>query len=267
MYQIFNSWAGSACFSYVFSKSTLSVQMAKPFNPQKGGKVPKGTKVYDWEHSLFFSMTIDEAQKFMDYWQGENVKAQMKQPAFQENFHLYHDNGNSGNMLFFSKNGDKFYLAIGPKENTISMPLGKGELNVFLKMLNFMVSFMPAATDFLKELGKVHSGTSSFNPGNDLNGKPYQQSNGNGNDYNPNNGHGQYRSNNYNNYQRSNNYQRNNYQNNNGGSNYNNYQPQAPQAPQASFNPPRPPAPAPQPANTVQPSNEQPPFDVDDFTV
>lgn len=245
-YSIYNSWAGALTISVVPSKGSLAFNMAKPFNPQKGGKVEKGTKVYDWKNSVFFSMTIDECQKLLDYWKNENTKAQMQQPAFQENFHLVHSSGNNTNFLNFSLSGDKFYLGIGPKGNNVSMPLAMEQIQILLKACTYMTSTMPWVMDILKEQGKMLDHKSSYNPGNDMTGNPYQG--GQEGDYNPNNGHGQYNNGGY---------QKRNYNNNNGyQNNYN--QNGSYQQPQQSFAPPKPPMPAPVPQPVPQPVSFNP---------
>lgn len=256
-YSIYNSWQGALTVSIAPSKQTLTFNLARPFNPQKGGKVEKGTKVYDWENSVFFAMTVDECQKFMDYWKAQN---------FQENFHLIHSSNNNSNFFNFSLSGDKFYLNIGPKGNQLSLSLAPEQISIIIKACNYMTSYMPWMADLLKEQGKMIDHKSSFNPGNGMDGKPYGE--GQQNSYNPNNGNGQY--NNYNN----GGYQKRNYNNNNGYNQNNSYQ-QPPQ-PQQNFSAPKPPVPqpvqptfnqapqqAPVPAPAPRPVNN----DIDDFTV
>jgi hypothetical protein len=166
-----------------------------------------------------------------------------------DKFHLIHKSQDGNSFFDFSKYNDKYYISISKgNDNRLQMSLPVEELKLFLKSVNWVCNEMIMVSDMLKEMGKIQHGNSSFNVGNDRNGKPFQNNN-----------------------QNNNNQQRyDNYNPRTGATNNNHTPPPAPPAPQ-QYNPsnvpqqnhgapPAPPAPqqySPQPNQTQNHNNNQ----------
>lgn len=272
-----------------FAKMNFSIGIAKAFNPDRDmrQKPQKGEKIYDWENAKWFALNSIDCQKILDYLRSPNGE-----------LFLTHDSGN-GNYNYFKLNinGDSTFIGIGPKGGMVNSGLYGENYTAFMSGVQFLVNQVPWYNDLLKEIGKIVNGESSFNPGNGPDGKPWGQRNYNGgNNYNPNNGDGEWnnsvsftpgpdsnnqqpRQNNYNggyqkkqysNYQKGN-YNGGGYQNNNHNNYNNSYQqnpapvqpPRPPQAQQASM-PPQPP----QSMNTQVSQAPMPPApNVDNFSI
>jgi hypothetical protein len=272
-----------------FAKMNFSIGLAKAFNPNRDmrQKPQKGEKVYDWENAKWFALNWTDCQKIRDY---------LAAGQFSNNLFLTHDSGGNYNYFSLTINGDSTFINIGPKGDTVGTALYGENYSMFMAGVNYVLDVLPYHNDMLKEIAKIVAGQSAFNPGNGPDGKPWSQSNGN--NYNPNNGDGEWSNSvsytpgpdanyqqpqqpkQYNNgggYQKkqynNNGYQKKQYSNNyNNGGNYqrNNYQPQAnvqpPRPPQQAYQapqnnvPPTPPQPMAQPPVPTQPmNNNQPP--------
>lgn len=295
---MYSSFAQSTAFtlSVNFGKLNLTVNAAKAFNPNRDPrqKPQKGEKVYDWENSAWFSLGPTECQEIYNYMNGKPVPQNKIKDG-----KLHEVHGSDGNYNFFDFyfNGDKPCMSLGAGKGTVHITFNDETYNAFVSAINFILNHAPWYNDLLKEMGRIVAGRSSFNPGNDANGRPWSESNNSynnsGNNYNPNNGDGSwsnnvsYSPNQDSGYQQpqggyqkkqysSNGYQKKQYTNNyNNGGNYqrNNYQPQAnvqpPRPPQQAYQapqnnvpptPPAPPQPMTQPPVPHQPmNNNQPP--------
>jgi len=157
----------------------MFVSLAKSLNPNiKANEIKKGMKLYDWEHAMFFSLNVVECMKLVNWWESGQ---------HDTNFHLIH-NGQDGNTFCdVHKYQEKYYVTISKgKENRIQMPMPMEELKVFLRTVSWMTNNIVGMSDMLTEMGKIQAGKSSFNPGNDKNGKKYENQNGGTRDYNQN---------------------------------------------------------------------------------
>ena len=285
---------GALSLSVNFAKMNLTINAAKALDPNRDPrqKAQKGEKIYDWENSVWFTLNTTECQEIMNYL---NNKPLPQAKVKDGKLHEMHSSGNGYNFFDFWINGDKPCISVGAGKATVFLSLHSEAYNAFLSGVNFILNQVCWYNDFLKEMGKLVAGRSSFNPGNGPDGKPWSESNNSynngGNNYNPNNGDGSW-SNNVSytpnqdsgyqqpqggyqkkQYSNSNGYQKKQYSNNyNNGGNYqrNNYQPQAnvqpPRPPQQAYQapqnnvPPTPPQPMAQPPVPPQPmNNNQPP--------
>jgi len=169
----------------------MNLSMAKSLNPNiKPNEITKGMKLYDWDKALWFSLNVNECMKLMMWWESGAANP----AAHDTNFHLIHKSNNGNTFFDFHKYNNVYYATISTsKEDRIQIALKDDELRLFLKAVNWVCNEMIMMTDVLKEMGKITKGISSFNPGNDANGKPWQNNNNQGgNNYNRNNGDGEY---------------------------------------------------------------------------
>jgi len=191
MHTIYNTHTGAFQYGATLSRSTMNLSMAKSLNPNiKPNEITKGMKLYDWDKALWFSLNVNECMKLMMWWES----AAGNPAAHDTPFHLIHKSNNGNSFFDFHKYNNVYYATISTsKENRVQMALKDDELRLFLKAVNWVCNEMIMMTDVLKEMGKITKGNSSFNPGNDQNGKPWQNSNqGGNNNYNRNNGDGEY---------------------------------------------------------------------------
>ena len=184
MHTIYNTYVGALQYGMTFSRSTMNLSLAKSLHPEiKANEIKKGMKLYDWEHALWFSLNIGECMKLIMWWESGK---------HDQNFHLIHKSQDGNTFCDFHLYNGKYYLTISKgKENRVQMPLDDVELRIFLKTVKWVTENMVAMTDLLTEMGKVNAGKSSFNPGNDRNGKKFENGQSNG-EYNQNNGEGTY---------------------------------------------------------------------------
>ena len=163
---VYNTYVGALEYGITFSRNTLYINLAPllPGVQVKANQITAGMKLYNWDKSLYFSINIGECMKILTWWE---------QGQHETNIHLYHKGGATMDV---HKYKDKYYITLAKsKDERVQMPLTLDDLKVFLKTCAWMTTNMVATADMLKEMGKINAGRSSFNPGNDKNGKPYEK--------------------------------------------------------------------------------------------
>lgn len=168
---VYNTKVGALSYS-IIRDSKILLTFAKTLNPNiKPNEITKGSKVFDWNSPLYFSLDIVEAEKILMWFEAnrtlENSKEDIKFiHAIDKAKEIY-------SFLTIKKQNGKLFILISRKngKDTVSgsMSLNEAEFRIFLKALNFLTSIEPWLHDIHNLLTHKNNQQQSNNNNNNNN--------------------------------------------------------------------------------------------------
>jgi len=126
-------------------KGTVQIALAKTLDPNFTGRPEKGQKVYDWEKTIYFSLSAGECFNINEYFkqilEGSYINELEKNEKFKKVFSITHFRNDQPSRLILDRAKDSKGNSLGSIILTLIPPKNEGESISYAFRHNEMVQF------------------------------------------------------------------------------------------------------------------------------
>jgi len=160
--KFYNPRLATITFGVSVFKGTVQIAIAKTLNPNFQGHPAKGQKIYDWENTVFFSLSPEECYRVMssidNIVHGTYENPKEKNSKFTKVFSITHFQNEQPSRLILDGTKDNAGNPTGSIVLTIIPPQGKGQTSSYVcrpdefKRVHLYIGNGAKYLDFIKDV-------------------------------------------------------------------------------------------------------------------